>query len=49
MGQQFAHITQQGNVKGWGAWVQGGYELTPHWVRGCITARTTPMQRTRRA
>ena len=31
MGQQFAHISQQGNVKGWGAWVQGGYELTPHW------------------
>jgi hypothetical protein len=31
MGQQFAHITQQGNVKGWGAWVQGGYEFTPHW------------------
>ncbi len=31
MGQQFAHITQQGNVKGWGAWVQGGYEFTQHW------------------
>src|SRR6266487_1390470 len=31
MGQQFAHITQQGNVKGWGAWVQGGYDVTPHW------------------
>ncbi len=31
LGQQFAHITQQGNVKGWGMWVQGGYELTPHW------------------
>jgi hypothetical protein len=31
MGQQFAHIAQQGNVKGWGAWVQGGYEFTPHW------------------
>src|SRR5438552_1897905 len=31
LGQQFAHITQQGNVKGWGVWVQGGYEFTPHW------------------
>ncbi len=31
MGQQFAHITQQGNVKGWGAWVQGGYDITPRW------------------
>src|SRR5436309_5900020 len=31
LGHQFAHITQQGNVKGWGMWVQGGYELTPHW------------------
>lgn len=31
MGQQFAHITQQGNVKGSGAWVQGGYDFTPHW------------------
>lgn len=31
MGQQFAHITQQGNVKGSGGWVQGGYEFTPHW------------------
>jgi hypothetical protein len=34
MGQQFAHITQQvtaaGEIKGSGAWVQGGYELTPH-------------------
>ena len=31
MGQQFAHITQQGNVKGSGAWVQGGYDFTSHW------------------
>jgi hypothetical protein len=31
IGQQFAHISQQGNVKGWGAWVQGGYEIDPHW------------------
>jgi hypothetical protein len=31
LGQQFAHITQQGNVKGWGAWAQAGYELDPHW------------------
>ncbi|HEY3220156.1 MAG TPA: hypothetical protein VGJ80_05425 [Gemmatimonadales bacterium] len=35
IGQQFGHITQHvsaaGTVKGWGAWVQGGYEFTPHW------------------
>jgi hypothetical protein len=35
IGQQFAHITQHvsaaGPIKGWGGWVQGGYELTPHW------------------
>ncbi len=35
IGQQFGHITQQvkaaGIVKGAGAWVQGGYEFTPHW------------------
>lgn len=31
IGQQFAHISQQGNVKGWGAWAQAGYELDPHW------------------
>ena len=31
IGQQFAHISQQGNVRGWGAWVQGGYEINPHW------------------
>jgi hypothetical protein len=31
LGQQFAHITQQGNVRGWGAWAQAGYELDPHW------------------
>jgi hypothetical protein len=34
MGQQFAHITQQvtaaGGVQGVGAWVQAGYEFTPH-------------------
>jgi hypothetical protein len=35
IGQQFGHITQQisaaGTIKGWGGWVQGGYEFTPHW------------------
>jgi len=35
IGQQFGHITQQisaaGAIKGWGGWVQGGYEFTPHW------------------
>ena len=31
IGQQFGHITQQGDIRGWGAWVQGGYNLTPRW------------------
>ena len=31
IGQQFGHITQQGDVKGWGAWLQGGYDFTPRW------------------
>jgi len=22
---------QQGNVKGWGGWLQGGYDFTPRW------------------
>lgn len=30
IGQQFAFITQQGNVRGWGAWAQAGYDFTPH-------------------
>jgi hypothetical protein len=31
IGQQFGHITQQGNVRGVGGWVQGGYDFTPRW------------------
>jgi hypothetical protein len=31
IGQQFAFITQHGDVRGWGAWAQAGYDLTPHW------------------
>lgn len=35
IGQQFGHITQQvtaaGGVEGWGGWVQGGFDFTPHW------------------
>ena len=31
IGQQFGHITQQGNVRGAGGWVQGGYDFTPRW------------------
>lgn len=31
IGQQFAHISQQGNIRGWGAWAQAGYDFTPHW------------------
>jgi len=31
LGQQFAHITQFGNIRGWGAWGQAGYDFTPVW------------------
>jgi hypothetical protein len=31
IGQQFGHISQQGDVKGWGGWLQGGYDFTPRW------------------
>jgi hypothetical protein len=31
LGQQFAHITQQGNIQGSGGWVQVGYDFTPRW------------------
>jgi hypothetical protein len=31
IGQQFGHITQQGNVRGYGAWAQVGYDFTPRW------------------
>jgi len=39
LGQQFAHITQQGDaagagqgrIRGWGAWAQAGYDFDPHW------------------
>ena len=32
LGHQFAHITQQGDIRGWGAWTQAGYEFTPRWA-----------------
>jgi hypothetical protein len=31
LGPQFGHITQFGNIHGWGAWGQAGYDFTPHW------------------
>ena len=35
VGQLFAHITQnapaKGDIRGWGAWAQAGYDFTPHW------------------
>jgi hypothetical protein len=35
VGQLFAHITQtapaEGDIHGWGAWAQVGYDFTPHW------------------
>jgi len=38
LGQQFGNLTQgagsnsqQGQIQGWGAWAQAGYDLTPHW------------------
>jgi hypothetical protein len=29
IGQQFGHITQFGDISGWGGWVQGSVKLTP--------------------
>ncbi len=31
IGQSFGQIAQFGNIKSWGAWVQGGYNFTPRW------------------
>jgi hypothetical protein len=31
MGQQLMHITQFGDIAGWGAWAQVGYDITPNW------------------
>jgi hypothetical protein len=35
IGQLFGHITQtapaKGDIRGWGAWAQAGYDFTPHW------------------
>jgi hypothetical protein len=42
LGQQFAHITQQGNIRGWGAWAQAGYDFTPHWSLWAYTGMDQP-------
>jgi hypothetical protein len=31
VGQHAAHISQFGDIRGWGAWIQGGYAITPRW------------------
>jgi hypothetical protein len=31
LGPQFGYITQMGDIVGWGAWGQAGYDFTPHW------------------
>ena len=31
MGHHFGHIVQFGDIAGWGAWGQAGFELTPRW------------------
>jgi hypothetical protein len=31
MGHHFAQVVQFGDVKGWGAWAQAGYTLSPRW------------------
>jgi len=31
MGHQFAQVVQFGDIRGWGAWGQLGYNLSPHW------------------
>ena len=31
LGPQFGHITQQGDIRGWGAWGQAGFDFTTNW------------------
>jgi hypothetical protein len=31
LGPQFGHITQMGDIRGWGAWGQVGYDFTKNW------------------
>ena len=31
IGQQFGNLTQFGDIKGWGAWFQAGYNFTENW------------------
>ena len=31
IGHQFAHITQFGDISGWGGWLQGSYKFNPTW------------------
>jgi hypothetical protein len=31
IGQQFGHITQFGDISGWGGWVQAGFKFNPKW------------------
>lgn len=31
MGHQFAHIVQFGDIQGWGAWAQAGFDLSSRW------------------
>lgn len=31
VGQQFGHITQFGDISGWGGWLQGSYKFNPTW------------------
>jgi hypothetical protein len=31
VGQHLAHITQFGDIEGWGAWAQAGFAFTPSW------------------
>jgi hypothetical protein len=31
VGQHLAHITQFGDIQGWGAWAQAGLAVTPNW------------------
>jgi hypothetical protein len=31
LGPQFGHITQMGDIRGWGAWGQAGFDFTSNW------------------
>lgn len=42
IGQQLGHITQFGDITGWGAWAQAGYAFTPQWSAWLFAGTADP-------